>query len=190
MTQLQTYQTVWVRSRLHTNVSSYVCCQIPMFIFYFSEHVSRLVMVDCIKPISRPLGLVVKRTRQAVDDLMIIEKKLQNGSALTYKHDEAVSRHMEGKDDHSDHLDFRFYHLLFQGINFTHLINKSVNIFISLRLKFQCNFWSTVTFASACQDSSFHIRIRWHLFCSKVSMYKSTVMFEYKIATKYESGEV
>ena len=111
-----------------------------MFIFHFSEHVSRLVMVDCIKPISRPLGLVVKRTRQAVDDLMIIEKKLQIGSALTYKHDEAVSRHMEGKDDHSDHLDFRFYHLLFQGINFTHLRNKSVNIFISLRLKFQYNF--------------------------------------------------
>jgi hypothetical protein len=53
-------------------------------------------MVDCIKPISRPLGLVVKRTRQAVDDLMNIEKKLANGSALTYKHDEAVSRHMEG----------------------------------------------------------------------------------------------
>ncbi len=63
----------------------------------FPEHVSRLILLDCIKPISRPLGLVVKRTRQAVDDLINIEKKLANGSPLAYKHEEAISRHMEGK---------------------------------------------------------------------------------------------
>ncbi len=55
-------------------------------------------MLDCIKPISRPLGLVVKRTRQAVDDLINIENKLATGSPLAYKHEEAITRHLEGKE--------------------------------------------------------------------------------------------
>ena len=55
-------------------------------------------MVDCLKPISRPLGQFVKRTRQSVDDLMNIEKKLATGNALPYKHDEAVNRHLDGEE--------------------------------------------------------------------------------------------
>lgn len=69
-----------------------------MFLVSLSEHVSKLIMLDCIKPISRPLGLVVKRTRQAVDDLINIENKLATGSPLAYKHEEAITRHLEGKE--------------------------------------------------------------------------------------------
>ena len=63
----------------------------------YPEHVSKLIMLDAIKPISRPLGLVVKRTRQAVDDLFNIERKLNTNNAQSYAKDDAIARILEGE---------------------------------------------------------------------------------------------
>ena len=68
-----------------------------LFASVYPERVSRLIMLDAIKPISRPLGLVVKRTRQAVDDMINIEKKLATGNAQLYTKEDAILRHLEGK---------------------------------------------------------------------------------------------
>ena len=56
------------------------------------QHFSNLNHFFC-----RPLNQVVRRTRQAVDDLMNIERKLANGNGLPYKREDAISRHLEGK---------------------------------------------------------------------------------------------
>lgn len=66
-----------------------------IFTATYPEVVSKLVMLDCIKPISRPIGSVVKRTRQAVDDIFNFERKLESGRAFSYKLEDSVGRLLE-----------------------------------------------------------------------------------------------
>ena len=60
------------------------------------EHVQRLVMLDAIKPISRSIDSVIKRTRTSIDDLLLIEKKLASGKSPHYTYDDALKRLLEG----------------------------------------------------------------------------------------------
>ena len=60
------------------------------------EHVQRLVMLDAIKPISRSIDSVIKRTRTSIDDLLLIEKKLSSGKSPHYTYDDALKRLLEG----------------------------------------------------------------------------------------------
>ena len=63
------------------------------------EHVKRLVMLDAIKPISRSVDSVVKRTRASIDDLLAIEAKLASDKkANYYTYESALKRLLEGSN--------------------------------------------------------------------------------------------
>eukprot|EP00092_Neocalanus_flemingeri_P017820 GFUD01019284.1.p1 GENE.GFUD01019284.1~~GFUD01019284.1.p1 ORF type:complete len:332 (-),score=109.14 GFUD01019284.1:206-1201(-) len=62
----------------------------------FPEHVQALIMIDLVKPSSRRLDEVVERTRNAVQSLLSIEKKLKEKPDKVYKtEEEALNRLLE-----------------------------------------------------------------------------------------------
>ena len=61
------------------------------------EQVKRLIMLDAIKPVSRSLDTLIKRTRASVDDLLSIEHKLNSGKRTVYPYETALKRLLEGK---------------------------------------------------------------------------------------------
>jgi len=62
----------------------------------FPEHVQALIMIDLVKPSSRRVDEVVERTRNAVQSLMDIEKKLKEKPDRVYKsEEEALNRLLE-----------------------------------------------------------------------------------------------
>jgi len=54
----------------------------------FPEHVQALIMLDLVKPSSRRVDEVVERTRNAVQSLMDIERKLKEKPGKVYKTEE------------------------------------------------------------------------------------------------------
>lgn len=62
------------------------------------EQVKRLIMLDAIKPVSRSLDTIIKRTRSSVDDLLSIEAKLSSGRGNFYTYESALQRLLEGSN--------------------------------------------------------------------------------------------
>lgn len=62
------------------------------------EQVSRLVMLDAIKPVSRPIERIIASTRASVDDLLSIEQKLSSGKPTYYTYDVALKKLLDGSN--------------------------------------------------------------------------------------------
>jgi pimeloyl-ACP methyl ester carboxylesterase len=68
-----------------------------MFAATHPDHVAALVLLDCVKPISRRMETIVDRTRSAVDEHMNFESKMAKAKPPVYTYEDAKKRLLDRK---------------------------------------------------------------------------------------------
>lgn len=68
-----------------------------LFSATYPEMVERLILVDSVKPVTRPRDRIIERTKLSIEELLTFEDKMSSGKAPLYTYNQAKERLIQGK---------------------------------------------------------------------------------------------
>lgn len=67
-----------------------------LFSATYPEMVERLILVDSVKPVTRPRDRIIERTKLSIEELLTFEDKMSSGKAPLYTYNQAKERLIQG----------------------------------------------------------------------------------------------